>query len=193
MNDYYDVDADSDDNLPLFSVAGNTAPRFELDELKAGTQAANVASVLADGEWHTTNELLEVCSHRFATGIQALRLRGFEIHTRDDGDTFIYRLVKKHDVEKASESLQSAYYRHPHWIHMRTLRIEHDGGRCVNCHATENLEVHHWVYDLFAERLGDLMTMCRKCHRRIHDTPNVRVGFPKSITTHEADRIRTKQ
>jgi len=43
--------------------------------------------------------------------------------------------------------------------------------KCCCCGATDNLEVHHTSYD----RLGtlfefrDLMTLCRRCHKKVHD------------------------
>jgi hypothetical protein len=40
----------------------------------------------------------------------------------------------------------------------------------MDCWGTEHLEVHHLTYDRFGgnERLEDLQTLCRDCHRTWH-------------------------
>lgn len=61
------------------------------------------------------------------------------------------------------------------WEQLRQARITHDNSRCVNCNTAKNLQVHHNTYDrLFNENLDDLITLCRRCHKRLHDEEQLR-------------------
>ena len=67
---------------------------------------------------------------------------------------------------------------HPHWKKKRKEILARDQNRCVICHATDMLQVHHRQYlfskskNIFNEpwdypnRL--LITLCERCHQRGH-------------------------
>ena len=56
------------------------------------------------------------------------------------------------------------------WDEKRSLRFRMDGFRCHMCGSPMNLECHHITYErLGNERLSDLITLCSKCHKRLHD------------------------
>lgn len=75
-----------------------------------------------------------------------------------------------------TEKHRSAYLHTDHWKDVSARRKDKDG-RCLLCDGVDNLECHHIHYDtLFQENLRDLMTVCRPCHRRIHDAAKMR--FP---------------
>lgn len=58
------------------------------------------------------------------------------------------------------------------WRKIRKLRLARDNFKCQNGHwwpATSNLHVHHCNYNnLGNEKLSDLITLCSKCHKKIH-------------------------
>ena len=63
--------------------------------------------------------------------------------------------------------LQSEY-----WNHVRQLVLVRDGYRCKLCHSQKKLHIHHKTYkNHFNEHknLQDLVTLCEKCHKIIHN------------------------
>jgi hypothetical protein len=63
-----------------------------------------------------------------------------------------------------------AYLRSAAWEIRRTFALEYYGARCCLCPATTSLQVHHRTYErIGAERLTDLIVLCRPCHARFHD------------------------
>ncbi len=56
------------------------------------------------------------------------------------------------------------------WNSIKRLRLAFDKYKCVECHSTRELDVHHLTY----ENLGDenietdLITLCRRCHLDKH-------------------------
>ncbi len=69
-----------------------------------------------------------------------------------------------------SESLDdySDYLTSTEWKERRSLRLEHDGHRCQDCGESAT-EVHHLTYERIGEeQLGDLLSLCRECHRMRH-------------------------
>lgn len=135
-----------------------------------------------------TGELIREGGHRFATIIESLRHDGHVIDGRDLGSEWEYRYIRKEPVVRTSPTWQDRYYKTAHWQRIKELRLRHDNYRCVNCHTTTDLHVHHWRYDLFSEKLGDLMTLCQTCHKRMHGAVNI--VFPKSVSVTIDNRIR---
>lgn len=61
------------------------------------------------------------------------------------------------------------YLETPHWQQKRAEALARSGGKCSQCGATENLDVHHKTYvRLGAEELADLVVLCRDCHFAKH-------------------------
>ena len=64
---------------------------------------------------------------------------------------------------------------HPNWQTARKHILERDHSTCQQCGATEQLVVHHVIpYVRFenpqdAHAPGNLVTLCRTCHRRLHN------------------------
>lgn len=133
----------------------------------------------AASRWVRTSELVPI-NHRFSASIYELRLEGHDIQRRrhEDGE-FEWKYIKRIAAFPATREWKEKYYQSSHWKDRRERRLNHDGFKCCNCHATSELKVHHWRYDLFEERLGDLMTLCTACHERMHD--NVKIKFPQVI------------
>lgn len=63
-----------------------------------------------------------------------------------------------------------AYLETSEWRAKRAERIRIDGGICKICGDTNDLQVHHITYDNVRNEdiERDLITLCRKCHKRIH-------------------------
>jgi biotin operon repressor len=60
------------------------------------TQLEKLAATLADGSWHSTQELVQSVGHRFsATIYTAVNQYGYKIEKRrTDGREFEYRLIR---------------------------------------------------------------------------------------------------
>ena len=55
------------------------------------------------------------------------------------------------------------------WKQKRQQRLDLDNHTCQMCGATDKLEVHHITYDTLGfERMEDLITLCEKCHTKVH-------------------------
>ncbi len=48
------------------------------------------------------------------------------------------------------------------------LVLIRDGHKCVKCKSEKNLDVHHKHYNHDKLSLNDLITLCRKCHKKEH-------------------------
>ena len=60
------------------------------------------------------------------------------------------------------------------WEETRQKIFRRDGFRCVCCGESKNLNVHHITYEnLGAEKPSDLVTLCQKCHEKVHNGEEV--------------------
>lgn len=148
-----------------------------------------------------TLALLEICDRstldllvvgpRPAAYIRELRLRGWQIESKKENKVAVYHLVGKVPMVEVTDEMQSSYYQTQHWFETRRARMDFDKYRCAICQTCDELQVHHWQYDLFAENQIDLLTLCAECHLRIHQYPNVQCHFPRSVTPEVAERIQS--
>ena len=62
------------------------------------------------------------------------------------------------------------YLRTKHWRRTRTKRIAMSGYKCDECGLrTNRFEIHHKTYKRRGEeKMKDLLTLCRSCHRAKH-------------------------
>ena len=51
-------------------------------------------------------------------------------------------------------------------LYLRNKMIERDG-KCLDCGSNERLEMHELTYTK-PPKLSNLVTLCRKCHRKRH-------------------------
>lgn len=62
-----------------------------------------------------------------------------------------------------------AYLNSDAWKEIRNKRVKMDGYKCQVCGSSSNLEVHHLTYEhKYHENMDDLITLCDKCHRKVH-------------------------
>ena len=58
------------------------------------------------------------------------------------------------------------------WKDIRSKTLKRDGNKCYLCGSDENLVVHHILYRRYHKdqtlNLDNLITVCRKCHYKIH-------------------------
>lgn len=90
--------------------------------------------------------------------------------------------------EYTTSSQYNKYLATSEWQNKATLIKRRDGNKCLLCGNTENLVVHHLRYDdVDWEHPGcesdcDLVTLCRGCHKKIHDAElNLRIKFEESF------------
>ena len=77
----------------------------------------------------------------------------------------------KRYLKRRKRQKYQLYLLSPEWRKLRNRTLERDGYKCQNkrCGSSENLEVHHLTYKrLYKERLSDLITLCRSCHKKEH-------------------------
>lgn len=83
-----------------------------------------------------------------------------------------------------------AWYREqlkdPRWQALRLLVLERDGWRCTACKkSSKSLQVHHTKYiqgkPPFESPIEDLISLCKKCHRRQHRRPSTRPFIPSDL------------
>ncbi len=75
------------------------------------------------------------------------------------------------------------YLASPHWQEFKQrYREEYGAVRCASCHDPK-YELHHKTYDrLGAERISDVIPLCRQCHEVVHTGVNLGVGNLRSMT-----------
>lgn len=75
----------------------------------------------------------------------------------------------KYDKELAREiEAFESYMQGKEWQRLKQSRFELDQC-CVLCKSKENTVCHHLTYSrLYNEDINDLITLCSKCHARIH-------------------------
>lgn len=93
-----------------------------------------------------------------------------------------YRMPDRYQfpqLVRVTPEIRLAYYASEHWAETKSPRMRMDNFRCVLCRDSCELEVHHICYRLFAEELKELLTVCRVCHRVLHEKS--RLKFPSGI------------
>lgn len=67
------------------------------------------------------------------------------------------------------------YLKSKAWQKQRLKTFKRDGFKCVCCGASINLRAHHITYEnLGAEEDGDLVTLCKECHEKVHGGKSVK-------------------
>ncbi len=62
-----------------------------------------------------------------------------------------------------------AHLRSHRWFALRLRVLVRSGGICERCGERAMVDVHHLTYRrLGHERMGDVLGVCRPCHRELH-------------------------
>jgi hypothetical protein len=164
--DFNESDSQQQEALRILRVRKLTKVSFERDWTKDGSRLAPAIDILRNG-W------------------------GFEIAGDGSIKNPYWLLDPKQSPTKVrtTKAMQDAYYDSEHWELTRTKRYEFDGYRCVLCVAPchSELECHHFRYNLFAEAIDDLVTVCAEHHKMIHN--NCKLKFPTGIDLWVAERL----
>jgi len=159
------------------------------DKQRAASNTERVLQLLKRGPAVST-DLIGV-THRFSACVRNLREQGYTITVeKAEGGTSIHTLVSYTPLVEVTDEMKLAYYETEHWFKTRLSRFSLDDFRCCHCRGTDGLQVHHWVYELFAESIEDLVTLCRTCHERIHEYDSVKLHFPKYVSQDVARRLQ---
>ena len=74
-------------------------------------------------------------------------------------------------------------YMDPRWLELRLKALDRDGWKCPSCKSTEDLNVHHVRYvprgRIWDSPLKDLVTLCKSCHKSVHDILSGRTDVDK--------------
>lgn len=184
-------------DLPLFELAARRSSLFDEHEPRQRPEVRNedgkraeMLARLRTGPLSTYDA--ERLVHRGQAVIGALRDDGHKIELEKVNglDHYVY-YGPGHRRVRISKSLQEAYYQGAHWRETALARKRVDAFTCQQCGASDELETHHWRYQLFAESVEhDLITLCRTCHGNIHDAiSGSSVHFPRTVTEDIVRRI----
>lgn len=177
-------------NMPKPLVnAERGAVRVERDRDYESTVSGRILSRLrsSPGEWVHSEEL-RLIYHRFSACFHTLRSDGHEIAMRKaEGGGFEWLWVSFTPRPPVTDEDKDAYYLSDHWKQKRKERLDFDGWQCCWCKTRDDLQVHHWRYELFAESIGDLMTLCDTCHEYMHEL--TQVHFPRTVSQEIKQRL----
>lgn len=95
-------------------------------------------------------------------------------------------------VDFSQRYAYDAYMASPEWKATRAERILLDGGKCVRCDSSSQLQVHHRNYDRFGdgELTSDLETLCKRCHQKEHGLDPVKGNISAKRRRAEERRAR---
>ena len=195
MSDYFSANSvQSIESMPLFDQPEKKRQGKRTQRNSAKSKRA-ILNRLEEGplpKWEA--EALEYEGFRVHRGqavIGSLREQGHKIVTTWHDGIECYEHKGFRERVKVTKTMQSAYYASSHWISMAAKRKDHDAWRCVQCGSREELQTHHWRYNLFNENMiFDLITLCRECHVRVHsDCGGSSIHFPRHIDTETAELL----
>jgi hypothetical protein len=163
---FHESDSQQQEALAILRHRKLTKLSFERDWTKNGSRLAPAIDILRNG-W------------------------GFEIAgTGTTKDPYwMLRPTQWPSKVRVSEGLKVAYYDTQHWQEIREQRFKVDNYRCVACvdSCRDELQCHHFAYNIFNEQLDELLTVCRKHHEMIHE--NCLLKFPTGISLDHAERL----
>lgn len=92
-----------------------------------------------------------------------------EVTYDGDGLTYRFYLVQKCKYYKRIFLDYNEYINSEMWQQAREYALKRDGYKCVKCGSAKNVQVHHLVYkNIPYEKPGDIVTICKECHKKIH-------------------------
>jgi hypothetical protein len=191
MSDYFpDIDTLRLD-LPLFASAAASAQArsfHERDEVQA-----SVLLAMRSGQ-RITKKSYERDGSRLAPSVEQLRnAHGFTIegHGTVERPYYMTDVKQRPTLARTTPEMKVAYYATPWWNEVRIRRLQRDAFQCVLCGFHDDLRCHHVSYaNLFCEQLHDLMTVCDRCHDRVH--AHCGLKFPSGISIKYAHLVGWK-
>lgn len=104
------------------------------------------------------------------------------------------------EINDKREYYRGEYLKSDHWRELRGRKLKANPC-CQTCGIDKNLDVHHMQYkNLYDVELSDLMTLCRPCHNKVHETIDEMVrlqkesmmqgGKPRPLNSHISRKSR---
>jgi hypothetical protein len=177
---------DRSERVPVARPTGQSARRHnESSAMMAHALKILRTAPLSNVEWSELHP-----GSRLAPAVEKLRNgHGFDI-TGDGSVEQPYRLKDSEALPTlvfVTDEIKQMYYDSEHWREIRGRRLQLDSYACVLCRRVEDLQCHHITYNLFAERLCELITVCDECHATLHDKS--RLKFPSGMLIEHARRL----
>lgn len=152
------------------SSDGLTKHDYERDIVKGGTRLAPAIELLRNAHgFHISGDGRK--------GTKDKQIQPYKLEDRWQCP----RLVAVEDKHK------NAYWETDHWKDLKARREHRDYGACVLCKTTEDLRCHHTIYNLFAENITELMTVCDEHHKVMHSS--ARLAFPRGMLPEHVRRM----
>lgn len=153
-----------------------------------------IALTIADGDRDAAEEIIKwAYGEKPETGRKEKKQRNgtplfirkyLKPSTGDDKERieqFINRCIIKRqknvDFEIVANKILNMPYRDfletPYWKGTALFVKRREGWKCSVCGSTGNLDVHHKTYDHHGNEiyhLDELTTLCKECHRKVHET-----------------------
>jgi uncharacterized protein YlaI len=206
MSDYYQSDEKRIAELPLFGLLAKSLsvavqPVQQIKDKAREFHASRQAQEHALTKLRTGQGLTKVDyeqsfgdGRRLAPAIEQLRnAHGFSIDGHGTGKN-PYKLCdvsQRPILAMVTPDMKAIYYTLPHWHEVKQQRQDRDSHRCVLCMSWSELRCHHVSYTrLFNEPIEDLMTLCDRCHGRVHE--DCRLKFPSGVSTKYAHLLGWK-
>ncbi|WP_348714237.1 hypothetical protein [Tenacibaculum sp. 190130A14a] len=83
--------------------------------------------------------------------------------------------IERNNYETSKYAEYVRYLKSTKWRRIRKDVLERDENMCQECKVSKAEHVHHLTYDnLFNETLEDLLSVCSKCHTKIHKELDMR-------------------
>lgn len=102
-------------------------------------------------------------------------------------------------IRVTNKAEYQAYLNSPKWQATRKRLYKLYDYKCDSCGSPKNLCVHHITYEnLGEEKDEDLVVLCQRCHRQLHDPLNVidyllfAEGYAYSDLESEDEKIRDR-
>ena len=104
--------------------------------------------------------------------------------------SFTLGLSDKETVKTRKQKYKN-YIRSEHWKRRkRKYYKKNPGRRCWICGSTRDVELHHKTYKrLKKEQDSDLVPLCRKCHKAVHDRYKIESLYHPSTTLWKVTQI----
>lgn len=110
-----------------------------------------------------------------------------KIKTEDNGGGYWITECEFYEYDRNwNEVKYHDYIKSDKWKAKRLECLKRDNYQCQKCGTATNLVIHHWTYDrLGNEDLGDIVTLCKECHKKVHHNDILQKAKKHGITVKE--------
>ena len=96
---------------------------------------------------------------------------GYAPEREDNGSGYWVTKCQHYEYDKDWNRVNyHDYIKSDKWKTKRLECLKRDNYQCQKCGTAINLVIHHSTYDrLGNEDMGDLVTLCKDCHKKVHE------------------------